>query len=311
MTLSNSAVIEKFVKGATTGRSHNIFIKGNVLYDFGEHFPLLVRRPDGFLMNADKYSPTTSQHQSQCQNYATWLIPFSILSRLNLDYMIVKIIDQSKERWDLTGYSAFNPDTKKHHTISINEYKDFSKDAKVYCRKIEERRPAALIMQNPKNVKCYLSSMDNNNYFASELPHSVKTVKEGFDLLKPIEATGFEGIDYLRQGEWFFIPCDLVKPLKSSIKKGMEKVLSVTYAGYKQMHIKPVQFLKNRNKELTPHHYATEYSRMPTIKDHVIVRGTVRHTNHDHRMLKLGNGKQWYIAVESNHVMSVGVGRVD
>lgn len=319
MSLSHAEVIRRFVKdGATKGKGHNMFIEGNILYDYGHHFPILIRRPDGLLMNADKYSVTTSKHQGMCQRYATFLIPFSILNRLHLDYFTVEILDQSKERWDLICYRAYNPDTKKYYRISVNEYKTFSGTAKEYCYEITERRPSALIMRNPENGKCYLASMDNDNYFASELSQPVKTVQEGYDLLKPIEAKGIEGKDYLRQGEWFFIPCDGVKPFKISIKKGMTKQISYrgewnneirNYEGKPYKRIEPKEFLVNQNKALTPHHYATEYGF--NIGYPSLVRGTVRHTNRDHRMLKLGNGKQWYMAVESNHVISVGVRRVD
>jgi len=172
-------------------------------------------------------------------------------------------------------------------------------------------------MTNPEHTKYYLASMDNNNYFASELPHPVNTVQEGLDTLKPVEAVGEEGKDYLRQGEWFFIPVDGVKPFKSSIKNGREKEIRTRRAygptckivDQEYTVVLPVEFLVNRNKQQTPHHYATEYGF--NLGYPLLVRGTVRHTNHDHRMLKLGNGKQWYIAIESNHVLSVGVGRVD
>ena len=60
-----------------------MFIEDDTLYSYGKHFPLLVRIPqwsnDGILMNADKYSVTTSKHQSMCFNIATIQIPFSAL----------------------------------------------------------------------------------------------------------------------------------------------------------------------------------------------------------------------------------------
>jgi len=300
MSMSNGKIIEKFVKGATKGKACRMFIEGNILYDFGYHFPLLVRRPDGFLMNADHYSMTTSHHQSICSRHANFLIPFSILRSLRLDHGTVKIIDQAKEVWE------------------TREYKD--KDGEV--KTIEERRPASLVMANPDNGKCYLASMDNNNYFASELPEPAWKIEQAFDSLKPtICLNKVEGIDYLRQGEWFFIPVDS-KPIKSSIQKGMEKETKYIRIWNNEtklyedkpekQRLAPVEFLRNRNKELQPHHYATEYGFNLGYPE--LVRGTVRHTNGDHRMLRLslnGKSRQWFMAIESNHVLSVGVGRVD
>lgn len=89
MAWSNSEIINRFANGATKGKSANIFIEGDVLYDFGRHFPLLIRMPSWgpkvfnegspLLMNADKYSVTTSAHQSIAARKATLQIPFSAL----------------------------------------------------------------------------------------------------------------------------------------------------------------------------------------------------------------------------------------
>jgi hypothetical protein len=36
-----------------------------VVYSYGEHFPIAVHHPStGWVINGDKYSPTTSKHQS-------------------------------------------------------------------------------------------------------------------------------------------------------------------------------------------------------------------------------------------------------
>jgi hypothetical protein len=324
--MNQTNLIKSFVeKNETGGTSSNMFIDGNILYSYGHHFPLLVRRQDGFLMNADHYSVTTSHHQARCAKHADFLIPFSILSRLHLDYMTVKIIDQSKERWDLTGYKKeeWNDGQNGYHIehISVSKYESLSNEKKIGWEEVEERRPVSLVMANPDNDKCYLASMDNNNYFASELPCPVDTVELAFHILRPVEVRGLiEGTDYLRQGEWFFIPCGGAKPLKSSIQKGMEKDwferkvynyngIEPAIVTQKYNKIVPIEFLHNRNQDLEPHHYATEYGF--NLGCPHMVRGTVHHTNHDHKMLKLGNGRQWYMAIESNHVLSVGVGMVD
>lgn len=62
--MNNKQVAEAFANGAEKGKGNNMFIEGNVLYSYGHHFPLAVRTSGGFLINQDKYSSSTSKHQS-------------------------------------------------------------------------------------------------------------------------------------------------------------------------------------------------------------------------------------------------------
>lgn len=66
--MTNQQLIESFVEGADSGHANNLFIEGDVLYSYGHHFPLAYRTYDGestiFIVNIDKYSVTTSRHQS-------------------------------------------------------------------------------------------------------------------------------------------------------------------------------------------------------------------------------------------------------
>ena len=80
MSFNQKEIIDRIMDGKTNGTASNMFIKGDVMYSYGRHFPLLVRTPWGNVLNADKYSVTTSQHQSLCSKAATMQIPFSALS---------------------------------------------------------------------------------------------------------------------------------------------------------------------------------------------------------------------------------------
>lgn len=73
--MTNQQIITRFVSGATTGKiTRNnpyaggkltpLFIEGDTLYSYGKHFPLAKRVEGGFWINPDKYSVTTSKHQS-------------------------------------------------------------------------------------------------------------------------------------------------------------------------------------------------------------------------------------------------------
>lgn len=40
-----------------------MYCKGNVIYSYGEHFPLALFTSEGVFVNIDKHSATTSKHQ--------------------------------------------------------------------------------------------------------------------------------------------------------------------------------------------------------------------------------------------------------
>jgi hypothetical protein len=72
---TNEQVISDFVSGKEN-RTENIFSEGLaakdiiVLYSYGRHFPLAIRLSDGhMIMNIDKYSVTTSKHQSKLRSF--------------------------------------------------------------------------------------------------------------------------------------------------------------------------------------------------------------------------------------------------
>jgi hypothetical protein len=244
-----------------------MYIRDGVLYSYGDHFPLLVRRPWGFLQNADRYSVSTSKHQRSTARHATVLIPFSIFSRINVSYFDIELIDKRSDAWETRRYK--DKDGQEH--------------------KVSKYQPSAAVFK--ANGQFYLSSMDGGHYFATLLPAAVNTVKEAYKLLVPFEAT-VTGTQ--RQGEWFFVP---VKGASKTRK--ISSVASVGRAGFWRVR---GDFLKNRNNNQTPHHKVTE---MAASEDGtILVRGTVRHINHDHPMLRLG--KVWHAVYESNHIQSYG-----
>ena len=63
-----------FLGGAKNGKANSVFIdtagENTVLYSYGYHFPMALRYPNGGLMiNSDKYSVTTSKHQSYLRRH--------------------------------------------------------------------------------------------------------------------------------------------------------------------------------------------------------------------------------------------------
>lgn len=62
--MTNYQVAEAFAMGASTGRSDNMFIEGNVIYSYGYHFKIAERLADKILFTTRKYSRTTGRHKS-------------------------------------------------------------------------------------------------------------------------------------------------------------------------------------------------------------------------------------------------------
>ena len=315
---SQDQLVTDFSKGKEKGTASNMFIDGDIIYSFGHHFPMLVRMPhwgkNGYLLNADRYSPSTSGHQGQCFRLATVQIPFTALNqavngerpgsmtsnRIKFDVEKLHLIAQDSERWDWTGRwtyrygqkvikatseSLYSRDRTEYleKIISNTEYEELIDDEKGKCEQQRERRPESCVIRYGR--KYYLSSMDGANYFISLLPGKVETVDAAFEALKPAEINGSE---YKRQGEWFFLPVSETVPRKEIKKK---------------------RFLTNKIKELPHHHYARDYALVFGYK-YPVVRGTVRHIQGDHGMLKLG--EEWHMVIESNHKGSWGAaGQVD
>lgn len=181
MGMSQSQLLDKFESGATRGSASHMFIDGDTLYSYGSHFPLLIRRDFGYLLNADKYSVTTSSHQSLCRHIATVVIPFSALRNAGIKPHAFNLIHKDRER------------------IDTRQCKD--KDGNIIT--VEERRPESCIIW--QDDRYYLSSMDIWQYFIVELPQPCDTCQQAFDMLVPPEVRGKE---YQRQGEWFIIKAE-------------------------------------------------------------------------------------------------------
>lgn len=62
---SNQTLADEFAAGKKHGTGSHLFIEGNTIYSYGYHFPIATIKNDNtVLFNEDKYSPTTSKHQT-------------------------------------------------------------------------------------------------------------------------------------------------------------------------------------------------------------------------------------------------------
>jgi len=334
---SQEKLIQKFVNGATEGGASNMHVEGNILYSYGRHFPLLIRLikwgKKMFILNADRYSSSTSRHQRECFKHATIQIPFSALLPALGRYdarirnvsgeMLVRILNEMKligktaERWDTVGYYRWRTGYSQKESLTVAQYNQLTEEEQKIWNPVSERRPESAVLQFRERF--FLSSMDGWNYFISELPDAPfissrdcgsESVAHAFEILEPEmlrnrkAACGESSLDFevaavRRQGEWFFIPA---KPVAYS-RKGKVVIPSVMVQKGKSLLNKPP-------REGSPHHFARDFVPVGTGLPFPLVRGCIRHSNRDHRTINLG--ETWHYAIESNHVMSWGAhGRVD
>lgn len=250
MGLSQSELLTRFEKGATKGTASSMFIEGDTVYSYGHHFPLLLRRDFGYLLNADKYSVTTSGHQSQCRGIATVVIPFSALRSANINPSRFELIHKDKARVDTRRYKDKDGNTKT----------------------VEERRPESCVIT--QDNRYFLSSMDVWQYFIVELPQPCDTCQQAFDILMPYQV---KGKHYQRQGEWFVVespdlPISIFESGKAIDKAKLSKMV------YKSLL--PTFTLPHRDNG-NPH-IATRGINLNGV---YYISGQLRHP--EHRMLRL------------------------
>lgn len=293
----------------------------DAVYSYGNHFPLAMPCDNGFLLNADRYSSTTSSHQSltravcmevcEDNNLRCAVIPFTVLNNADLTPVRkIEIIDKTEENYRDVEYT--------------------DKDGKKRVRQ-EHLLGGSVIRYSNRYL---LSSTDptatwGNGYFLTELTEPVATFEDALESLKPhfvkqVEST-LENSEapldlILRQGEWFFVKMDQKAFIKSvKCNKGIRTMEKIA-----MRH----EYLPSGDST-QPHHRATRMIYMGNVQGDYFdrtekrnvsyriapgfyCRGTIRHDNREHKMLKLSNGKEWYLAICNRQIRSWSYdGRVD
>jgi len=72
MQVSNELLAKNFVCGATDGMGSNMFIRGDTIYSFGEHFKIAIRLAPmvkfstnvEYVFNSNGYSNCTAKHKN-------------------------------------------------------------------------------------------------------------------------------------------------------------------------------------------------------------------------------------------------------
>ena len=288
---SNGDLVSGFInQKSKAGRNANrsLWFEGDVLYSYGRHFPLAVRfGVDFYIVNGDRYSVTTSQHQStfftKVETDKRVEIPFSalgslveekkdlgerrLLSNSNLMMKVVdflnelEIVDHKPEKWIPTG--------------EFNEH----------GYEIKEHQLAETLFTDEESM--YLSAIDDTgqrqgNYFLSELEVEVDkemTIEEAKESMKPesvkMAEQSDEDVTIKRQGEWYFIEC--INGMNEEIQEKIDNGEVELVKGERK-------YLQHEDEENTPRHSVT---RLVEIWGKKFVKGTVRHDANEHEMVRL------------------------
>ncbi len=294
---SQADLINRFRDGARTGAASNMFIEGDILYSYGQHFPLAVRRKWGasiaYLINGDRYSISTASHQRQCITKLTpnVQVPFSALIAAGLtDWQRapsfeLRIAAHQSDRYYETcahcgrevigarGATADPPTWAYRH----------ADDATPLCSAAEGRTHShhvlgAVVLEH--EARFFLSSIDDQEgwrtraYFLCELPCPARSVEEAFDALVPqaVREAKTVGTEVRRQGDIFVI----------ATSRETREIRSAT-----QRHF----------RLFGTAHIATE----ARINGAVYVRGTLRHAPSGRRPqhARLQLGKTWWLAAKN------------
>lgn len=311
---ANHEVVNAYFSGDVepyTNGNGSVYFANGVLYSYGNHFPMAFKLDDGrYLINGDKYSVTTSAHQSLCHSACSngFTTSVSAIERamrheqVRRRFSDIKVIDTLPGvdiwNWDNGNaqkeYDALSDQDKQGVTLTYRTDKE-TKERYLY----HAHRAETLLLKIGKGY--WLCGMDDRNYFISKLPRRVKSVQEAFEVLKPIKVLAWEaktGKQAARQGEWFFIPRVEGKEAKRIYKKMLRS--NETRRGGDWVDgkyitvVEPVRgFVLPREAGSNPHTATRGY-----IKNRrVFVSGQVRHPEHPTCKLSRSNDPVIFEAV--------------
>lgn len=117
---------EKWATGIASGegvpykrwKSVNVFYDGRTIYSYGNHFPMAyIIAPNLVWLNGDRFSNTTSRHQSALRSairlYApeatVVIVPQQALDAARIDYRTIQPVEIQSERWEFTKQSSVTP----------------------------------------------------------------------------------------------------------------------------------------------------------------------------------------------------------
>lgn len=235
----------RYYKGDVYWNAYDrMFCDKDILYSYGTHFPLAKRLVDSenennvlYIINADRYSVTTSGHQS----YALRMLRPNIqVSRNALETIGIRfenlkfenIVDYSCDNVEYCfryNGKLYNPiDNIEYGYNQINEINSIEDIDKLLYRNIDTSQGMFVELGKKDignerisygywhvvggvlieyNGYQYVCTLDENQYCVIKINGKYKSFNEAVESLKPDSVRNAErkGIDIYRQGEWFFV----------------------------------------------------------------------------------------------------------
>ena len=112
--------------------SVNVFYSGRTIYSYGTHFVMgYMLSPGVVWLNGDRYSNTTSRHQSELRAAVARaggravIVPGSALDAAGIDYRTIEPVSIEAERWDATRHEADEPPAGMRTELPARPYVSF------------------------------------------------------------------------------------------------------------------------------------------------------------------------------------------
>jgi len=297
---TNGRIIREFVNGAQKGYACNMFIDGPILYSYGRHFPLALRLGVMYVINADKYSITTSHHQTMCIHamrtrveLAASAFPFDVFHELERGRAV--LLDHREGEQLSTYWGDRLPTDLRGWTVT--KHKDGDSE---YM--LAHKAGGALVRHESTY---YLCGVDEGSYFVCQLAEGEEpeTMEQAFQSLVPQSVLDAQQVGTIvpRQGEWFFIPTE-----KSTRDLAARKIRRGLCLDSTRQIAKGVP---NGERHSTGNLHVPREIRYRPLTKQLYCRGRVvhrdRHTDKatgEHRSVMLGN--TWHEAVRNRAVQS-------
>lgn len=315
----------------------------SVLYSYGRHFPLAVYIGEKggkpiFLKNGDKYSSSTSAHQSEVQSHCKGpTVSRTAVEAAGFDFTRIKLDNVVAARPDYREYLYRTPDGifwktydfKRNRMVFEEPFTPPRQGMYVQTQFSEERASAegrrypaysfgywhilgAVVLKDDDYY--YLCSLDENQYFVSRLARPVTGVQDAFKSLKPAAVLRAErrGRRVLRQGEWFFISTGMgYRDLAGKAGVTVGQLRAIRQTPLPRRGVMVVHQTANATVDARNQHVCRQYFLNGTL-----ATGRVYHRSFDgrstgeHKTLDLG--EEWFEVHENTELDSwASGGRVD
>lgn len=311
----------------------NVFYDGDTIFSYGYHFPMATVMRDGHeqpswvLVNGDRFSVSTSRHQSEVRHQVmrsglpSIIVPFSALNAAEIAPNSIEIVevrpDRTEEIHRSTDVAPSDREGALWACLGSSEQRHWDAEPNAPVRWTEDGNRAVELgtdgrwhwvesrhwlgdstfrakVRGKRERRRFLSSFDYQEreplYFLCELPRSssADSVEQAYEDLKPPQ-----------------------------VKAAEAQVRTVTRQG--DMFAIPTTFSTREVKEMTPHgkgrivkrprlgllgtnHTASEV--IFATKGRVYARGLLYHQpgafrNPDHARRKMGDGRTWHLLAKN------------